>query len=97
MVSRKVRKRMQRGDERLVIERSFFTNRNRLEIACARAQFAENPGIHVEPSQSAEEEDPLSGRLPNVVFVVAPGQVITDVDPEEPEAADSPTVVPLME
>ena len=30
-----------------------------------------------------------SGRLPDGVCVVGPGQVITDVDPEEPEAADS--------
>ena len=45
----------------------------------APVEIAENPGIHVEP---------LSGRLPDGVSVMGPGQVITDVDPEEPEAAD---------
>ncbi|CAB1422393.1 unnamed protein product [Pleuronectes platessa] len=55
----------------------------------APVEIAENPFIHVEPPQPAEEEDPLSGRLPDGVCVMGPGQVLTDVDPEEPEAADS--------
>ncbi|CAB1459459.1 unnamed protein product [Pleuronectes platessa] len=52
-------------------------------------KVAENPVIHVEPPQPTEEEEPPSGRLPDEVCVMGPGQVITDVDPEEPEAADS--------
>ena len=44
-----------------------------------------------------EEEDPLSGRLPDGVCVVSPGQVITDVNQEEPEAAGSLHTVQLME
>ena len=35
------------------------------------------------------QEEPLSGRLPDGVCVVGPGQFIADVNPEEPEAADS--------
>ncbi|CAB1457121.1 unnamed protein product [Pleuronectes platessa] len=41
----------------------------------APVEVAENPGVHVE--------------LPDGVFVMGPGQVISDVDPEELEAADS--------
>ena len=55
----------------------------------ATVEIAENPGIHVEPPQPAEEEEPLPGRLPDGVCVVGPGQVVPDVDPEEPEAADT--------
>ena len=55
----------------------------------APVEIAVNPGIHVEPLQPAEEEEPLSGHLPDGVCVVSPGQVIADVNPEEPEAADS--------
>ena len=39
--------------------------------------------------QPAEEEEPLFGRLPDGVCGVGPGQVIADVDPEEPEAAQT--------
>ena len=38
----------------------------------------------------AAAEDTLYGALPDGVCVVGPGQVITDVHPKEPEAADSP-------
>ena len=42
-----------------------------------------------EPPQPVEEEELMSGRLPNGVCEGSPGQVITDVNPEEPEVADS--------
>ena len=53
------------------------------------APVEENPGIHFEHLQPAEGQEPLSGCLCDGVCVVSPGQVVTDVDPKEPEAADS--------
>ena len=55
----------------------------------APVEVAEYPGVHVEPLQPAEEEEPLSRRLCDGVGVVSPGQVLADVDPEELETADS--------
>ncbi len=55
----------------------------------APVEVAESPGVHVEPPQPAEEEEPLSGCLCDGVCVVSPGQVLADVDLENPEAADS--------
>lgn len=44
------------------------------------------PGVHVEPSQLAEEKEPLCC---DGVNVLRPGQVLGDVNPKEPEAVDS--------
>lgn len=45
------------------------------------------PGVHFEPPQ--EEEELLPGCLCVKVSVVNPGQILTDVNPKKPEAADS--------
>ena len=55
----------------------------------APVEVAEYPGVHVEPPQPAEEEEPLSSFFGDCGGVKSPCQVLSDVDPEEPEAADS--------
>ncbi len=49
----------------------------------------ECPGVHVEPPQPAGVEELLSGCFYEGVGTVSPGQVLADVNPEDPEAADS--------
>ncbi len=55
----------------------------------APVEVAKYPGVHVEPPQPAEEEEPLSGWFCDGVCVVSSGQILADVNPEEPQAADS--------
>ncbi len=55
----------------------------------APVEVAEYPGVHFDPLQPEVEEEPLSGFLYDGVGVVSPGQIFADVNPEEPEAAES--------
>lgn len=55
----------------------------------AQVEFAKCPGDHVNPPQPAEEKGFLYCYFCDGVCAVGPGQVFADVNPEEPEAADS--------
>src|SRR4029434_10570387 len=48
----------------------------------------ESMPIHAKLLQSPQEEEALPGCLDHLVCVSIPGEVVTDVDPAEPEAAD---------
>ncbi len=48
----------------------------------APVEVSEFSGVHIEPLEPMEEEEPLSGCLYDGVDVVSPGQVLTDVNPE---------------
>ncbi len=52
-------------------------------------EVAGYPGVHVEPPQPVEEEEPLFRCFCHGVGVVRPGQVLADVNPKKPEAAES--------
>ena len=55
----------------------------------APVEVAEYPGVHIEPPQPAEEEELLSSFFGDGGGVKSPCQVLSDVDSEEPETADS--------
>ncbi len=55
----------------------------------APVEVAVYPDVHVDPFQPSEEDEPLSCCLCDGVGVVSTGQVLADMNPEEPEAADS--------
>ena len=54
----------------------------------ASVEVCEDDWLHAKLLQSPQEEEPFPGCFDHLVCVSRPGEVITDMHPEEPEAAD---------